>query len=66
MYLKKIILVRAIFLLIEEMLVESDIGYDLTQEILKSIRKNKGDELKKYFEKHFNELLANRHYRYKK
>ena len=28
------------------MLVESDIGYDLTQEILKSIRKNKGDELK--------------------
>ena len=33
-------------LLIEEMLVESDIGYDLTQEILKLIRKNKGYELK--------------------
>ena len=35
-----------IFSIIEEMLVESDVGYDLTQEILKLIRKNKGDELK--------------------
>ncbi len=33
-------------LIIEEMLVESDIGYDLTQEILKLIRKNSEDELK--------------------
>ena len=28
------------------MLVESDIGYDLTQEILKLIRKNREDELR--------------------
>ena len=33
-------------LIIEEMLVESDVGYDLTQEILKLIRKNGEDELK--------------------
>ena len=31
---------------IEEMLVESDLGYDLTQKILKLIRKKNGDELK--------------------
>jgi len=32
--------------IIEELLIESDIGYDLTQEVLKLIRKNKEDDLK--------------------